>query len=114
MSQTDITNSNQYQQAAVKTRPPHSSAAECDFLSVPRLRRTCPYVTVCLSVRIQPQQIPPPREVFFFSSHFSSRPQLPAANQCWVVATASNFLGAHVGARVGVCVFPLRLLQVST
>lgn len=27
---------------------------------------------------------------------------------------ALNFLWAHVGARVGVCVFPLRLLQVST
>ncbi len=33
MSQTDIRNSNQYQQAPVKTRPSHSSAAEFDFLS---------------------------------------------------------------------------------
>lgn len=74
MSQTDITNSNQYQQAAVKTRPPHSSAAECDFLSAPRLRRTCPYVTVCVSVRVQPQQFPPQKSLIFFLHMFLAAP----------------------------------------
>lgn len=70
MSQTDIRNSNQYQQAPVKMRPSHSSAAEFHFLSLRLLRiqvdvahvvmSLCHRVTVCLSVsrvKLPAQQI---------------------------------------------------------
>lgn len=79
----------------------------------------CHYVTI-LSMRqpcyeVQTQQNPTiPRQRFFFPVFHTAPTSSSLSERSDEEAVASNFLGAHVGARVGVCVFPLRLLQVST
>lgn len=108
MSQTDIRNSNQYQQAPVKMRPPHSSAAEFSYPS--RCRGSALDVAdvvmsrfVCLSAESNPELStfhPSPRKFYIFLA----APTSPSLSERSVEAVASNFPGAHVGARVGGCV----------
>lgn len=83
MSQTDIRNSNRYQQAPVKMSPSHSSTAEFYFpliaLRLHRWRRRCRHVMICLSVsrvKLRTQQIPLSPESF----KFFWQPQLLSAS----------------------------------
>lgn len=111
MSQTDIRNSNQYQQAPVKMRPSHSSAAEFHFPSEAEEPTTISQMLSCHDLSVlsnsKLSRFLPSLESFSF---FLAGPTSPGQWERSVEATASNFLRAHVGASVGVCVFPLRLL----
>lgn len=105
MSQTDIRNSNQYQQAPVKMRPSHSSAADFYFPS----RAEAPQMSSCHDLSVcQRCQTPNSANSAIAGKFyiFLAAPTSLSLSERSVEATASNFLGAHVGARGCVCISP--------